>query len=1514
MNQQICKFTSFVGKAFMVVAMALSAGVGFEQIASAQNYDMTMDVLVNSQNAVGYNTDPANPGEYQRYPERYFEHLQIPYRVIDTATQTPPSNLGSVQLIVAAHRGLSLSTAWQQAIVQAVQGGTGFVNLDSDISIGSNLHIQSIFGATGSAAGSPSTQISIPSSVLPDGSNPQYITALQIRFSDTPPGDRVYSFHLDDNRVQGTATPTILQGPVKGIVLAYLGSDPLVIATQTSGGRAVDFATYDYMKPDRFGFMMGLDDLFWRSLVWAARKPFIVRGYPHFYASQMDDEVSGWATRLQDLWNTNYTGTVNPDGTGGPWKITANIQLQELEPGGVDRTIGIADVAAGNLQMSLHTFTGISEGDMYWNPQSSSPLTDAQWSTNLATALQMMQGNGGADTLPRLSKDLIPHFWNLSNNVGYDIWNSFGARYLNEIQQPGAYYNYGPPKPANMRLFLHPFRVYELPPTYGNPNESWPIYYADDLTVGSRAGLPPVTFFAFCTQLLGNQFPSFDARWPNDAQGVGVQESVNNFTEYAWRFWSGMAPVQIYNHDGGSFANSTEAERQQAITQISEFLNAHGVRHLFMEDLGAYLRARVKSTLSTAVESPSTLTLNFTGSSTDMDGNPIATYLYVYYGDDEGVMLQVPGFTNGTTWTTPNVAPSRIGLSSSQLTFGAIPGGQASSQFVGITNTGSGTLSYTTQSNASWLTINPGSGVAPQALTITADPTGLAAGTYSGAVTIQSSGAINNPQQIGVAFNIAPPTLAVSPSVLTFSGYVGSSNPTDQQISVSNQGGGTLNWAASSNVSWLQVSAASGTAPSVLNISVNTSGLTPGAYTGTIIISASGANGSPQTIPVTLNMTGILLQSSFSSGTLTGWAYSPLGLASNWSISNNTLSYNGGGATQIYAGNANWQDYTVQTDFLLISASDYPGGIRARINPSTGASYAAWLYPAEGVIKLWRTTAWNINLSPVQLGVSAHLAVDTANWHTLALSVVGNQLTVIYDGAAVITATDATLTSGMIGLDVSNKPISFRNVLVTSNQATTSSLTGNPASLSFGVAAGTTSTAQSLQVGTSDSAIVAWSASTSSSWLNMSSTYGSTPGSSSVTVNATSLSPGTYTGNVNISSLGTTNASISVPVSVTVTQVANLQLSLTPGILAFTAVSGTVSAPQTVSVQSSGSSLTYTTSSDSPWLSASPASGTTTGSIQISADATNLASGSYTGNITVTSPAAQNSPFVLPVTLQVTANSLVSTPTSLSFVGATTANAPAQPASLKSSAGSVVAWSSASGSSWFASSPITGNTPGMLQASVNNVGMASGNYADTLTITPTNTTAISALAIPVSLRVGQLLFSDNFSSGTASNWAASPMGRANGWSVANGAYQYNGGGATQQYAGNGAWTDYTLQADMTLTSTSNYPGGIRARLNPSTGSGYAVWLYPGSSTLKLFRVKQWNIDGSGTVALATKTGIPIAIGAHHLRVDVKGSAITVFLDNVQMMSATDSTYPSGAIALDVSNRVVSYTNISVVSY
>jgi hypothetical protein len=1247
---------------------------------------------------------------------------------------------------------------------------------------------------------------------------------MQMRFPDTPAGDLIYAFHKDSSNVQLVATPTLLKG-AQGTVIAKVGSSPLILATKTSGGRAVDFTTYDFMHPDRFGFMMGVDDLVWRSLVWAARKPFILRGYPRLWASQMDDGVAGWGQRLQALWDTNLTGTVNAtDGSGGPWKVNANAQLVNLVPGGQDRTNAIADMGSGYLRICLHTNTGMSEGDLYWNPQSSSPLTDAQWQTNLAYALKEMAGNGGSDTLPSLSKAMVAHYWNLSDNVGYDMWNSLGTRYITSIQMPGAYYSYPPPKPDSMRIMLHPFRIYEIPPTGSSEDELYPIYYADFMTVGSTAGLPTVKFFSFATQLLGDQFPAPDARWPNDSGGITVQQSVNNFDEYTWRFFSGMAPVQIYNHDSGSFSESTTVEAQAAITQISTFLNANHAIHVFMEDEGAYLCARTQSILTAAQATPATISLTFTGNATDMDANPVPTTFYLYYGDDEGVQQKVPGFTGGYTYSMANSAPAALGLSDASLTFGGLPGGAATSQVVTISNTGSATLTYTTQPSASWLTATSATGVAPDRLTITANPANLTNGVYTGSIQIISSGASNSPQVINVTFNVQGPTLNLSATSLAFNGLAATTNPVAQNITISNAGAGVLNWTAASNVSWLTLGATSGGtvtgAPYVLAVTPNIAGLQPGTYTGAITVASSNAvTGSPQTVNVTLTLVGILMQATFSSSSLDGWAYSSKSLASGWSASNGVLSYNGGGSTQLYAGNRSWSNYTVQAAFLLSSLTDYPGGVRGYLNPSTGASYAAWLYPAEGVIKLWRSTVWNLNTNPILLGTSAPLAMDDANWHTLSLSMNGGQVVASYDGSPMVTATDTTLSGGMIALDVDTVPIQFDNVLVTGNQVVTTNLTSPQSSFTFSVASGSTSSTQPLGIATSDGSVAAWSALSPSSWLTLSSSTGNTPDSATVQVNASALAAGSYSGQISLASFGATNGPVVLPVSVNVTQpLAPSQLTVAPAALSFSALSGADGpAAQTITLSASTSALAFTVSSDSTWLT-STASGTTPGSVQVSVAPSALAAGTYTGHLTISAPAAANPTTTVTVTLVVT-------------------------------------------------------------------------------VLPTYT-----------------LMQTTFANSTLDGWAASPLGLASGWSVNNNVLEYNGGGATQLYAGNSSWSNYTVKAGFLLSSLTDYPGGIRAYINPTTGAAYAAWLYPTEGVIKLFRTTGWNISTS-PVLLGTSAHVAMDnVNYHWLSLSMNSGQVVVLYDGDPVVTASDTNLSGGMIALDVSNQPIQFNNVTVTGF
>jgi hypothetical protein len=1316
----------------------LLAGFVFVALPSAaQTTDLTVDVLINSTNTTGYNTDPSSPGEYQRYPERYLEHLQIPYRVIDVSNTAPPMSLSTVPLIIAAHRGLVLSAAWQQAILSAVEGGTGFVNLDWDTAIGSNAHMQAIFGSASSAAGTPGTSITLPATFLPDGSTPHYITGLQLRWPIGNPasasGNLVYNFHADDNRVLNTATCTLLlnsQGAAApgGTVLATIGNDALLTATTFGSGNAVNFGTYDFLRADRFGFVMGLDDLFWRSLVWAARKPFVLRGHPRWFAIQQDDPVAAWDQRVGNTFNPAFTGTSTTqtlvDGStaifGGPWKVTGNIQTDDLNPGTLERQNIINFISTTNyLRVTAHTVTGGVGGDLYWTGQNPTALTDAQWLSNYNALLSFQQGNGptgsfngGNDFLP-FASHVIPHFWNFSNNVGADLWN-LGIRYITEIQPPGVYYNQSTGKTPSQRMQgLHPYRVYEQPPSNGNPNEIWSFYWADNYTIGSRAGLPSQTFFGFASQLQGAGYPgypSFDAKWPQAARGIPDATALENWQAYIWRFWSGMAPVQVYNHDGGSMANSTDQERQQFITNLSSWIAPLGSQNIFMDDLGAYLCARVNSTLSSAQMTPSAITLNFTGNGKDLNGNPVTTYAYVFYRNDGGQMVSVPGFSNGTSITVPNLTPPGLALNLNSLSFSALPGdSNPAPQTIAISNSGTGTMNWTASTTASWLGFSPSSGTNAGTLTVSPNTAGLTQGTYTGTLVVSGAAATHSPQSVAVTLVINGPVLSVSPSTITLSAIQGQANPSPASLTISNTGAGTLNWTASTNATWLTLSSASGTAPSTISAQANVSGLAIGTYTGNITITATGAGNSPQTIPVTLAVTGLLFSST---GTLQGWNVSPIGSGSNWSVVNGALQYTPGTETLLYLGNSSWGDYSLTVGIQLANLNDFPGGIRGRLNPSTGESYAVWLYPKEGVIRLFHALKWALG-APVTLGQGT-ASFDT-NLHTVGLTFAGSSIRVTWDGVLVISANDTSLSQGDVALDGSSQIVNFSNILVTG--AGTPYSPPPPAT----IAAAPTS-------------------------LNF---FGSTTGNP-------------VAQNVNI-----TNSK-----------------------------SGT---------------LNWTASTDSTWLNASPASGTAPSTISVAPISVGLATGQYNGNV-ILSGLATNSP----------------------------------------------------------------------------------------------------LSVPVSMHVGNVLFSDNFTTSPDPNFLISPMGLGKNWSVANGTYDYNGGGATQAYI-NQIWTNYSFSANFQLSNLKNYPGGIRARLNPSTGAGYALWFYPATGQIKLYTTPQWNINGGGLVTLATASA-KFDTNVHNIRIDLNGTSITVYYDSVQLIQVTSSTFASGGIALDVSNQPIQCSNILVISF
>ena len=110
-----------------------------------------------------------------------------------------------------------------------------------------------------------------------------------------------------------------------------------------------------------------------------------------------------------------------------------------------------------------------------------------------------------------------------------------------------------------------------------------------------------------------------------------------------------------------------------------------------------------------------------------------------------------------------------ISLSPTTLSYSATVGGpNPANQSFTVTNTGSGTLSWTATKTQTWLTISPTSGGTGQPVTCSISISGLTAGTYTDTVTVSASGATNTPQTVAITLNLT----GASPPVFTAAGVV----------------------------------------------------------------------------------------------------------------------------------------------------------------------------------------------------------------------------------------------------------------------------------------------------------------------------------------------------------------------------------------------------------------------------------------------------------------------------------------------------------------------------------------------------------------------------------------------------------------------------------------------------------------------------------------------------------------------------------------------------------------------
>jgi len=149
---------------------------------------------------------------------------------------------------------------------------------------------------------------------------------------------------------------------------------------------------------------------------------------------------------------------------------------------------------------------------------------------------------------------------------------------------------------------------------------------------------------------------------------------------------------------------------------------------------------------------------------------------------------------------TVTQAASSLAIAPQTLSFSFSAGGAApAAQNISITNAGAGALTWTASSRDYWLSVSPASGNAPGTLSVSINPTNLAAGTYTSAIQITAAGASGSPASLAVTLTVqgAPPAPNIAAVANAGSFQANFASATWMSIFGTNLSSATYSWQSS---------------------------------------------------------------------------------------------------------------------------------------------------------------------------------------------------------------------------------------------------------------------------------------------------------------------------------------------------------------------------------------------------------------------------------------------------------------------------------------------------------------------------------------------------------------------------------------------------------------------------------------------------------------------------------------------------------------------------------------------
>ena len=534
------------------------------------------------------------PGGYsaKTYLVPYLDHFGFAYDLIDVAKEKIPSTVASYGLVIVAQDFPGVP-GFEKQISKYYNHGIGVVSFDQDLFTGDSSGILQ-----------PGRIITFDTA--------HYITALH-SLSDTLRLFReTVVRHVKD---------------LRGRPVVLISGMPLVTAFENNGRKIVYWSSMDWMNTRALGPMMGLDDCLWRSLIWAAKKPFVIKGLPPLITMRVDD-VAGRG----ELWSQSpfyWVATANRYGFK-PW---LGLFIYNLNPGAISELRGYilkgnataAPHALGRPNRSHNKNLNIKDyadgrspdlyAGLYYNPSAiplrvndydefiyfdhtrKVPWNDTEAARGLAAVDRWYEQNR---PLP-MSKYLIPHFYEIGSNTLEHISVAWGIEYLSLNKEADMPYVDSVPWIRGA-----PFRKFETPGTNTtNPDlrGNRAVYYADTLNLmGYR-------FFNCLTEIRDDA----GYEWAPDNQ---VEKSAERGIRQLKRALSSFALPVLFTHETDYIYRISPENWDKQLRLVHNGIAGFNPIYLTMDEALRIVRSQFTSKLErvTYHSSEEKLMVDFSGS------------------------------------------------------------------------------------------------------------------------------------------------------------------------------------------------------------------------------------------------------------------------------------------------------------------------------------------------------------------------------------------------------------------------------------------------------------------------------------------------------------------------------------------------------------------------------------------------------------------------------------------------------------------------------------------------------------------------------------------------------------------------------------------------------------------------------------------------------------------------------------------------------------------------------------